>query len=112
MPDVKPFKKKLMSLKQELTRRVNAIDKDIRHEGMSGDWEEQATERENDEVLESLGNASAQELAMIDQALKRIEDGEYFICSECGADIPPARLELLPYTTLCVNCAEKLEHQQ
>ena len=110
MPDVEPFKKKLLALKQELSQRINAIDKDIRHEGMSSDWAEQATERENDEVLESLGNASAQELAMIDQALQRMDSGEYFICSECGADIPPARLELLPYTTLCVNCAEKLEH--
>ncbi len=111
MPDVEPFRKKLLSLKQELTNRVNAIDKDIRHEDLSGDWEEQATERENDEVLESLGNASAQELAMINRALQRIEQGEYFICSECGAPIPPARLELLPYTTLCVDCAAKLEKQ-
>ena len=60
MPDVKPFKNKLLALQQELTQRLNAIDKDIRHEGMSSDWEEQATERENDEVLESLGNVSAQ----------------------------------------------------
>lgn len=110
MPDVEPFRKKLLSLKQELTKRVNSIDKDIRHEGLSSDWEEQATERENDEVLESLGNASAHELAMIDRALQRIDQGEYFTCSECGAEIPPARLELLPYTTLCVACAEKLEH--
>ena len=111
MPDVEPFKTKLLALKKDLTQRLNAIDKDIRHEGMSSDWAEQATERENDEVLESLGNVSAQELNMIEQALQRIEDGEYFICSECGADIPAERLKLLPYTTLCVNCAEKLEQQ-
>jgi len=111
MHDIEPFKQKLLALKEELSQRVNAIDKDIRHEGLSSDWEEQATERENDEVLESLGNASAQELAMIDHALQRIEQGEYFTCEQCGAEIPPARLELLPYTTLCVACAEKLEQQ-
>jgi len=101
------FKQKLIVLKNEIGQRINAIDKDIRHEGMSSDWTEQATERENDEVLESLGNASEQELSMINKALQRIDSGEYFSCSAFGEDIPEDRLESLPFTTLCVNCAEK-----
>ena len=108
MADLEHFKQKLMALKDELTQRVNAIDKDIKHEGMSSNWTEQATERENDEVLESLGNASEQELVMIDNALKRIDSGEYFSCSICGEEIPPERLELLPFSTQCVSCAEKI----
>ena len=104
------YKDKLLLLKSEMRGRIDAIDKDIRHEGMSADWEEQATERENDEVLESLGNASEDELAMINAALQRIESDDYFTCSACGVDIPETRLELLPYTIHCVNCAEKLEN--
>ena len=107
MSDIEHFKQKLIALKDELTHRVNAIDKDIKHEGMSANWTEQATERENDEVLESLGNASEQELAMISNALKRIDSGEYFSCSECGKDIPSKRLELLPFSTQCVSCTDK-----
>ncbi len=103
------FKSNLMALKQEATHRIKSIDRDIRHEGMTADWTEQATERENDEVLQSLGNTAQQELAMINTALKRIEAGEYFNCSVCGEDIPPARLELLPFSSQCVNCADKLE---
>jgi len=110
MPNVEPFKKKLETRKSEVTHRINTIDKDIRHEGMSADWAEQASERENDEVLESLGNASNNELIMINNALKRIDSGEYFFCSSCGEEIPAARLELLPFTTHCTDCAEKLEH--
>ncbi|MDJ0881439.1 MAG: TraR/DksA C4-type zinc finger protein [Gammaproteobacteria bacterium] len=110
MQDTEYFKQKLETLKAKATHRIHKIDQDIRHEGMSSDWAEIATERENDEVLESLGNASEQELLMIKQALKRIEEGEYFNCSVCGEQIPPERLELLPFTTTCVNCAEKLEH--
>ena len=110
MQNLKLFKQKLEKLKSELTHRVSAIDKDIRHEGMSADWAEQATERENDEVLESLGNASAENLIRINNALKRIESGEYFTCSLCGEAIPAARMELLPFTTHCINCAEDLEH--
>lgn len=107
MQNLEHFKNKLMILKDELTQRVSAIDKDIRHEGMTADWSEQATERENDEVLESLGHASEEELLKINQALKRIESGEYFSCSICGNDIPESRLELLPFSTSCVACAEK-----
>ena len=110
MQHIEQFRQRLESLKTEVTHRLSAIDKNIRHEGMSADWVEQASERENDEVLESLGNTSAQKLAMINQALKRINDGEYASCSICGEAIPAARLELLPFSTLCVNCAEKLEH--
>ena len=100
-----------MSLKQKVTQRINSIDKDIRHEGMSADWTEQAVERENDEVLESLGNNAEQKLAMINTALKRIESGEYFYCQSCGEEIPRARLEVLPFNSLCVDCADRLENQ-
>ena len=109
MQDLQHFKLKLESLKAKHHRRLDSIDSDIRHEGMSADWAEQATERENDEVLESLGNASEMELLKINRALKRIQSGDYFICSECGEQIPSERLELLPFTTHCVNCAEILE---
>ena len=107
MLDSEYFKQQLLERKAELTNRVNAIDKDIKHEGMTSDWTEQATERENDEVLESLGRASEEELIKINNALQRIESGEYFTCSYCGKDIPPERLKLLPFSTTCVNCAGK-----
>jgi len=109
MQDTDAIKKRLEALKTELSQRVKKIDRDIRHEGLSADWSEQAVERENDEVLESLGNAADQELLMIDYALKRIENNTYFNCSNCGEAIPPARLESLPFSALCVGCAENLE---
>lgn len=107
MRDSDYFKEQLLARKAEITSRINAIDKDFKHEDMSTNWTEQATERENDEVLESLAEASEQELVMINSALQRIESGQYFECSVCGKDIPPSRLELLPFTTTCVNCAGK-----
>lgn len=109
MTDESRFRQVLLDMKNERTRRIRSIDKNIRHEGMSADWSEQASERENDEVLESLGSNSEKELQMIKYALKRIEDGSYFQCDRCGAEIPEARLELLPFTPHCVDCAEKIE---
>ena len=109
MADETRFRQVLLDKKSELTRRIRTIDQDIRHEGMSADWSEQASERENDEVLESLGSNSERELQMINYALKRIEDGSYFQCDRCGGEIPEARLKLLPFTPYCVDCAEKIE---
>lgn len=108
MKNIEHFKQKLMKLKTDITQRINAIDKDIRHDDLSSNWTEQATERENDEVLDSLGNTAEHELLMINSALKRIDSGDYFSCSICGEDIPAARLELLPFATHCVSCEEKL----
>jgi RNA polymerase-binding transcription factor DksA len=38
-------------------------------------------------------------------ALSRIDDGTYGMCDVCGEAIPVARLDALPYTKMCVNCA-------
>ncbi|MGC1486614.1 MAG: TraR/DksA C4-type zinc finger protein [Albidovulum sp.] len=71
------------------------------------DFEEMATEREGDEVLEDLGVAAQHELRMIDAALTRIKAGEYGACAQCGEDISEERLDLLPATPFCAPCAAR-----
>ena len=46
----------------------------------------------------------AQRLAILTAALKRMEGGEFGYCLRCGEDIPPARLDVDPAVTLCVDC--------
>ena len=72
----------------------------------SKDWEDRAAERQGDEVLEALGNQELNELKRIDAALARIADGTYGDCVKCGNPISDARLNLLPDTPLCKNCAQ------
>ena len=48
-------------------------------------------------------------LAQVEDALERFEQGTYGICERCGAEIDPARLEALPYATLCLRCQQRLE---
>jgi RNA polymerase-binding transcription factor DksA len=108
--DTNHYRQILLERKREVSGRIKSIDHDIRHEELSADWSEQASERENDEVLESLGISSEEELSLIKYALLRIEAGNYFTCAECGDTIPRARLDLLPFTPHCVDCAENSEH--
>lgn len=51
-------------------------------------------------------------LGSIERALRATEKGNYGICEVCGEAISPGRLEVLPHSTTCVRCQEKLERQQ
>lgn len=88
----------------ELGARLEAIEEEL-DSHQNRDWEELATEREGDEVLEATGNAGLTEITQIRAALNRIADGSYGNCVRCGEAIAEARLDLLPWTPLCRRCA-------
>ena len=51
-------------------------------------------------------------LAKIDKALKKIEDGSFGTCENCGEEINAKRLEARPETTLCIRCKEDQERME
>lgn len=52
------------------------------------------------------------ELARIDRALERMDDGSYGLCDECGRLIPFGRLKAEPMTQHCVECKSRWEQEQ
>ena len=46
----------------------------------------------------------AKRLAILAAALKRMDEDEFGYCLKCGEDIPPARLDVDPAVTLCIDC--------
>jgi RNA polymerase-binding transcription factor DksA len=84
----------------DLTRIEDALD-----DTPPKDWEDRASERQGDEVLEALGHVEQAELAKIDAALKRIAEGTYGTCLKCGDPIADARLVAVPTAPLCATCA-------
>lgn len=88
----------------ELGARLEAIECELESHH-TPDWEDLATEREGDEVLEATGNAGLNEIGQIRAALRRIADGTYGKCVRCGDDIAEARLDVIPWTPLCRSCA-------
>ena len=99
------FRDTLLGRQAELQVRLDNIKQDVTRKA-NADWSEQAQERENDEVIDALGNEAVHELRLIQKALERIEEEEYTLCTGCGGEIPLARLKVMPYTNLCVKCAE------
>lgn len=63
---------------------------------------------EQENTLSLLQNEE-QTLNEIAEALRRMDQGTYGKCEECGSAIPKARLKELPYTRFCVACARKQE---
>lgn len=97
-------KAQLEARKSDLLGRIAGIGAELDSHDAK-DWEEMATEREGEEVLQDLGQAAKTELRMIDAALARIAEGEYGYCTICGDRISEERLDLLPATPFCAACA-------
>ena len=73
----------------------------------SDDWAQADAERDLTVALEERESA---ELVAIDEALKRLADGSFGLCVDCGVSIPTARLHANPTAMRCVACQDKLEH--
>jgi len=57
----------------------------------------------------ALDDRESTELRMVDAALARIEAGTYGLCTDCGVEIPLARLHAAPEAPRCIACQEKIE---
>jgi RNA polymerase-binding protein DksA len=82
------------------------VDFDANHPADSGT---ELFERSKDMAF--VANIDSQ-LEQIDHALQKMADGTYGICDNCGEPIPAARLEALPYATLCITCQDLIENPQ
>jgi DnaK suppressor protein len=66
-----------------------------------GDGTTEAVERINQTAAARSLEASIRE---VDRALEKLEAGTYGMCDVCGEPIPQERLEVIPWTALCVRC--------
>lgn len=88
-----------------LTSRLQAIERDIQ-KPKAADWEEQATDSENDEVLDALDVATREKIESLQTALVKLDEGTYGVCESCEEEITPERLEAIPWAAVCVSCAD------
>ena len=113
---VNRFKDQLKDERQ----RLEAMIQELEEEREQAKLNETASER-NPDIDSVDGGTMAfeyeKELALVENArdlLRKvghaesaIKKGSYGVCESCGTAIPIARLQVLPYTTLCVNCSGK-----
>jgi RNA polymerase-binding transcription factor DksA len=94
-----------------LERHLRAIETDRRRitTPRDPDWEERASTRHHDAVLDQLAAGDRQQMAAIRAALTRMAEGTYGICRTCEEPIAPQRLAALPSVTQCWGCATQAE---
>lgn len=105
------LRQQLEQQKSELSARLERIKANLRR-GYHADSKERAKELEDSEVVDALGNEARQEILKISAALRRIDKGEYGLCTGCGAEIKYGRLEAHPYANECIDCAKFDEHRK
>ena len=98
------IRQELQEKLEQLVARAGTIDHDL-SETPNEDWEDRATEMEEEEVLSAVGNVTLAEINEIKHALHQIDSGTYGTCERCGDAILRERLEALPYATTCTRCA-------
>lgn len=109
----------LRTLREELQRRRRVLLETVRRAAAELDalraaerdpeFEEGAQSEHEQFTLARLSENQRRELAKIDGAIARIDEGEYGVCVDCGQDIDPRRLAALPYALLCRECAQGRE---
>jgi RNA polymerase-binding transcription factor DksA len=97
------YRSRLTGRQNELLDRLRRIEGDL-DIPRSNDDDDRATEREDEEVLESLGEAGLAELKAIEAALVRIDNGTYGRCAKCGRPMSEERLDAVPHAALCMEC--------
>ena len=118
--DVEHFRELLQTKRQAVSaaldnlHRENSVSlEDETGELVSGSADQHLADTATETVEREIGNTLEEHderlLGAIDAALKRIDDGTYGKCVNCGAPIPEERLEAMPWATLCIDCKRKEE---
>ena len=107
-------------MRQTLVNRRDAIMRTLSGElsqfSISGEREvgdvlDAALDADYGAINANLAEVESRELAKIENALNRIENGTYGVCQSCGKRIPQVRLKAVPYATLCVKCQQEEERR-
>ena len=98
------------SLLQQQENQLNALNSPEKHH--IADLEEMGGDGSDTDSLCALVDLNSSNIDQIDSALENLRAGNYGICAVCKESIAPARLEFLPFASLCVDCQRQQETQE
>jgi DnaK suppressor protein len=108
--EITHFRKILMSERGEIIDRVIGLQATLALlSEPEKEMEEQAQKISASHALEGLGAAGKVKIDLIDLALRKMLLGDYGICETCEDEIALRRLEAVPWTRLCLECARDSE---
>ncbi|MBI5633686.1 MAG: TraR/DksA family transcriptional regulator [Nitrospirae bacterium] len=97
----------LKEAKQEIQKYVSGENRQLVDTAIDeADWA--AVEISEDINLKRL-SAQRQLLNDVEESLRKVNEGTYGICEDCGEEISEKRLRVIPTATLCIDCKEQRE---
>jgi DnaK suppressor protein len=118
--DMLAYKEKLHAMRARLRGDVSAMaEVALRKSGIEGSdsnampihMAELGSDNFEQEFTLGLMEAEGDLLGLIEAAIERIQHGNYGRCVQCDGAIPKARLNAIPYTPVCIKCAEEQENR-
>jgi DnaK suppressor protein len=109
------MKKALKEVKQRLLDERSLLIEKLKDNDLSVDDSETpdpvdlAVRNYSKNVMLAVSENESRQLALIDEALLRVEDDEYGLCQNCEQEINPKRLAAIPWARYCLNCQELVE---
>ena len=109
----------LMRLHKSLVSKRDALRKQLLMEledsspsdHLGGDLADAALDDSQNEMHSQLAAFESRELEQIEHALQLLKTVRYGQCEACGESIPIARLNALPYATVCIDCRQRQERR-
>jgi RNA polymerase-binding protein DksA len=109
IPDADEIRSRLHRRREALVQRVEQ-ELDAENELVAerdADWEDLAARHGVADLLDRFSERDRRELARIDAAMRRVDEGTYGHCTSCGRQIAVDRLLALPDADLCTDCADR-----
>ena len=105
------YKKRLLERKEQLQDLVSRTEQDGREadEQVANDIADKATNSYTKEFLFKKSNDDRFILHLIQEALERMETGEFGVCVACGGEMQQKRIDAVPWARHCIGCQEKQE---
>jgi DnaK suppressor protein len=111
--DIEYFRQRLLAKEQELVDLIARFENEAREfpSAEVEDFADQATSTQLKTVALEESALAAQTLSEVRDALRRIDEGTFGKCIDCGRPIEPARLEAIPWTPYCRADQEKRDRE-
>jgi len=104
----KDVKERLLQERAQLVEKLKDNDLSV-DDAETPDPVDLAVRNYSKNVMLAVSENESRQLALIDEALLRVEDDEYGPCQNCEQDINPKRLAAIPWARYCLNCQELVE---
>lgn len=106
--NIEHARQQLLALQIEYEERIAKINDHIHHpqDELNQHWDDQAVIVSQNEMRVNLLVEAEDNLVLVKDALRRIEENHYGFCAECGEEIDEKRLNSVPYATHCIQHAQ------